>query len=383
MLTQTAPPAAVSDVAETIRMSQLKKTNPSGLVLFVVIGITFVAFAARPVKAADERYEYQQPKMGTLFRLVVWAPDEKTAGDAAEAAWNRIDQLNNTFSDYDADSELNRLSRRTDAGPMAEPVDVSEDLWDLLCIAVDAAEKSDGAFDVTVGPLTRLQRQSRKDGKLPDAARLKEASQELGWRYIKLDRERHRVQLAHKGMQLDVGGIAKGYTSDQVLKLLARRGLTRAMCSAAGDITVGDPPPGRAEWRVGIQSLKEPDKISDDVHFRNYAVSTSGDTYRSAVVNGQRYSHIIDPRTGLGLTHRIGVTTLAPTGTVADWSATAVSILGPQKGLALIERLEGAAARIVTIDDAGNERVYESKRFAKLLLDKNKAASAPATNPVH
>lgn len=346
---------------------------------------------APPVNAAaDERFEYQQPKMGTLFRLVIWASDEKTAGDAAEAAWNRIDQLNSAFSDYDADSELNRLSRRTDDGPMTQPVEVSEDLWDLLCVAVDAAEKSDGAFDVTIGPLTRLQRQSRKDGKLPDPAKLREASQELGWRYIMLDRERHRVQLTHKGMQLDVGGIAKGYTADQVLKLLARRGLTRAMCGAAGDITVGDPPPDRSEWRVGIQSLKAPDQIDGYVHFRNYAISTSGDTYRSATVNGQRYSHIIDPRTGLGLTHRIGVTTLAPSGTTADWSATAVSILGPQKGLALIERLDGAAARIVTIDDAGKETVYESKRFAKFLATRDShapgskhAASAPATNPVH
>jgi thiamine biosynthesis lipoprotein len=322
--------------------------------------------------------------MGTVFRLVIWADDEKLAGDAAEAAWNRIDQLNAIFSDYEPESELNRLSRRTDAGPMTDPVDVSEDMWDLLCHSVDAAERSDGAFDITIGPMSRLQRQSRKQGKLPDPAKLKEALADVGWRYIKLDRERHRVQLMHKGMQLDVGGIAKGYTSEQVLKLLSRRGITRALCGAAGDIAVGDPPPDRPDWRVAIESLKNPEEVADYVHFRNYAVSTSGDTYRSAMVNGKRYSHIIDPRTGLGLTYRIGVTTLAPSGTTADWSATAVSILGPEKGLAMIERLGGAAARIVTIDDQGVERVYESKLFANSLLPKEQpAASGPATNPVH
>jgi len=350
----------------------------STFILFA-IGVTTI-----PTRAAELRqFTYQQQKMGTVFQLVLYCDDEKKADAAAEAAWNRIDKLNDTFSDYDPNSEISLLSKRTDSGPMPAPVDVSEDMWDLLSRGVEAAELSDGAFDITVGPLTRLQRQSRKEGKLPDPVKLKEAIAGIGWRHIKLDREHHRVQLTHAHMQLDVGGIAKGYTSDVILKLLADRGIARALVGSAGDITVGDPPPGRDDWRVAIQSLKDPQQISDYVHFRNFAVSTSGDTYRSATVNGKRYSHIIDPRTGLGLTYRIGVTTLAPQGTLADWAATAVSILGPEKGLAMIERLEGAAARIVTIDDAGNERIYESKRFAKLLLDKQQAASGPATNPVH
>jgi thiamine biosynthesis lipoprotein len=352
--------------------------------LFSIFIVVFSAYFAFPARAADlQQFTYQQQKMGTIFQIILFCDSQKTADDAAEAAWNRIDKLNDTFSDYDPNSEISLLSRKTESGPMPAPVDVSDDMCDLLNRAVEAAQLSDGAFDITVGPLTRLQRQSRKDGKLPDPDKLKEALSNIGWRYIKLDKDHHRVQLTHAHMQLDVGGIAKGYTSDQVLKLLASRGITRALCGAAGDIAVGDPPPGRPDWRVAIESLKNPDQISEYVSFHNFAVSTSGDTYRSAMVNGKRYSHIIDPRTGLGLTFRIGVTTLAPQGTLADWSATAVSIMGPEKGLAMIERLDGAAARIVTIDDAGNERVYESKRFAKLLLDKQKPASAPAANPVH
>ncbi|HEY8748818.1 MAG TPA: FAD:protein FMN transferase [Tepidisphaeraceae bacterium] len=338
---------------------------------------------ALSVAGEQREFAYQQQKMGTIFQLLIYCDDAKTADDAAEAAWNRVDQLNNVFSDYDPGSELSQLSRRTDAGPMTEPVDVSDDMWELLCKAVEAAQASDGAFDITVGPLSKLQRQSKKDGKLPDPRKLKEALACIGWRYIKLDREHHRVHLMHAGMQLDVGGIAKGYTSDQVLKLLNHRGITRALCGSAGDITVGDPPPARKDWRVAIQSLKDPQQISDHVQFRNYAVSTSGDTYRSATINGKRYSHIIDPRTGLSLTFRIGVTTLAPSGTTADWSATAVSILGPKKGLEMIERLDGAAARIVTIDDAGTETLYESQRFPQYLLPHDSPASAPATNPLH
>ena len=319
--------------------------------------------------------------MGTIFQLILWAPDQKTADDAAGAAWDRIDQLNKTLSDYDADSELNRLCRRTDGGPMAEPIPVSDDLYEILADSIEAARLSDGAFDITLGPVTHLQRIMRKTGKLPDASELKSALERVGWRYIRLVPQGHRAQLLHEKMQLDVGGIAKGFTSDKVVKLLRDRGINRALCGAAGDIAAGDPPPGRTGWRIGIQSLRDPDQVSDYVRIHDYGISTSGDTYRSAMVGGKRYSHIIDPKTGLGLTHRIGVTTVAPLGVTADWTATAISVLGPQKGLKMIQRLDGAAARVVTINGEGMEKAYESTRFPEFLAPR--VTSAPATNAVH
>jgi thiamine biosynthesis lipoprotein len=313
--------------------------------------------------------------MGTIFQLLIWAPDQQKADDAAEAAWARIDSLNQTLSDYDPQSELNRLSRLTDNGPMKETVAVSDDFYVLLQHSIDAARLSDGAFDITVGPLTRLQRSSRKSGKLPDPAALKDAMSRIGWRYLRLDPRGHRVQLLHERMQLDVGGIAKGFTSELVIKLLHDRGITRALCGAAGDIATGDPPPGRDNWRIAIQSLKAPDQTSDYLRVHNYGVSTSGDTYRSAVVDGKRYSHVIDPRTGLGLTVRIGVSTVAPEAVTADWTATAISIMGPEKGIAMIDKIPGAAARVITLDDQGSERVYESKLLAQFLVPR------PVSNP--
>jgi thiamine biosynthesis lipoprotein len=350
--------------------------------LFVVIAGALLLLCGS-ARAELQRFEYSAPKMGTVFDLIIWAPDQKSADNAADAAWARVDQLNRIFSDYDPESELNHLSRMTDQGPMTQAVPVSDDMWSLLGYSVDAARRSDGTFDITIGPLTHLQRQSRRSGKLPDPQKLKQAMECVGWRYIKLDEAHHAVQLLHAGMQLDVGGIAKGYTSDQVVKVLAARGLMQSLCGAAGDIAAGDPPPGRDDWRVAIQSLKNPERMSDYVRIRNYGISTSGDTYRSAEVEGKRYSHIIDPRTGLGLTSRIGVTTVAPKGVLSDWTGTAISILGPEKGLEMIERLDGAAARIVTIDEQGNEKVYESKRFAKFLVPPNELTSGAATNPVH
>ena len=329
-----------------------------------------------------QQFESRQPKMGTLFRLVIWAPDQASADKAVDIAWARIDQLNSELSDYDAKSELSRLCALTDNGPMKEPVAVSDDLWRILTLSVDAARLSDGAFDITIGPLSRLQRISRKTGKLPTTQSLDEARQSVGWRYIKLDRQHHAVQLLHEKMRLDVGGIAKGFTSDEVLKVLGSMGITRALCGAAGDIAAGDPPPGRDDWRVAIQDLKDPDAIAGYVRVHRCAISTSGDTYRSAQVNGKRYSHIINPGSGLGLTTRIGVTTVARAGAIADWTATAISVLGPEKGIAMMQRIPGAAARVVTIDQQGQEHVHESPNF-KQFLTEDSAASAPATHPVH
>ena len=129
--------------------------------------------------------------------------------------------------------------------------------------------------------------------------------------------------------------------------------------------------------------MKSPGEMSDHVEFHNYAVSTSGDAYRAAEVDGKTYSHIIDTKTGLGLTQEIGVTTIAGHGVVADWSATAISILGPDRGIAMIDKIEGAAARVVTIDANGNEQVRQSKRFARFLVPKEQPTSAPALNPLH
>jgi FAD:protein FMN transferase len=346
----------------------------------VVIGAACShSLAAGAPRAAQ--FEYQQPKMGTVFRILIWAPDQKTADAAAEAAWERIDQLNHELSDYEADSELNQLCRRTDKGPMTEPVAVGDDLWAILVDSIEAAKLSEGAFDITVGPLTRLQRQSRKTDQLPDPQKLKQAMESVGWKHVRLIPEHHRVQLLRAKMQLDVGGIGKGFTSDEVIKLLKERGIKSALCGAAGDIAVGDAPPGREDWRIAIQSLKSPEKISDYIHIHDYGISTSGDTYRSAVVGNKHYSHIIDPRTGLGLTSHIGVTTAAPRGTVTDWTGTAISILGPEKGLAMIDRIKGAAARIVTVDEQGHEKVYESKRLKQFLVA-DSAASGPVVHPV-
>ncbi len=322
-----------------------------------------VLLTAGGCHAALHEYEFIQPKMGTGFRIVIYAPNPQDAKQAADAAYQRIDQLNAILSDYDPNSELSRLCQRTLAGPMTEPVKVSDDLWNVLNRAIEASKESDGAFDVTIGPCVRLWRRSREMNELPTPERVADAKACVGYAFVRLNPADHTVQLLHEKMRLDVGGIAKGYTSDQCLSLLRERGLAHSLVGAAGDIAAGEPPPGKTFWRIAIRSLKDPEHTSEYVNLANYAISTSGDTERFVIIDGQRYSHIVDPRTGLGLTHRIGVTVIAPRGIDSDWMTKPPSILGPEKGLELIERTPGVAARVVTIDDAGKQTVYESKHF--------------------
>jgi FAD:protein FMN transferase len=313
--------------------------------------------------AALQKFEYVQPKMGTIFRIVLYAPGKSVADQAAAAAFARVDELNSVLSDYDPNTELSRLSQRTNDGPMPQPVRVGDDLWRVLVAGKHASELSDGAFDVTVGPFVQLWRRSRRQNELPKPERLDVARKSVGYHYLKLDPGHQSVQLLATRMRLDVGGIAKGYTAEQAMAVLHRFGIRQAVVGAAGDLAVGDPPPGRGDWRIGIQSLERPNDIAGHVLLHNRGISTSGDTYRFVEIDGVRYSHIIDPRTGLGLKQSIGVTVIAPDAMTSDWSSTAVSILGPQKGIGMIERIPGAAVRIVVPRPGQGAAVVESTGF--------------------
>ncbi len=327
-----------------------------------VLWLVFMASGVAGCQSSLQKFEFIQPKMGTGFRIVIYAATEAQAKMASDAAYRRIDQLNAILSDYDPNSELSRLSQRTNSGPMADGMHVSDDLWRVLERSVEASKLSDGIFDITIGPCVRLWRRSRDMGELPTPERLAEARACVGYQYIRLNPADHSVQLLHEKMRLDVGGIAKGYTADQCLALLRQMGFPHAIVGAAGDVRVGDPPPGQKSWRIAIQSLRDPEHTSEYVNLANYAISTSGDTERYVIIDGKRYSHVLDPRTGLGLTRRIGVTVIAPEGINSDWMTKPLSILGPE-ALGLIESAAGVAARIVVLDENNRATVYESEKF--------------------
>lgn len=320
------------------------------------------ATVAGPIAIAQQlqRYQRSEVHMGMSFGIVLYAVDETVANRALTAAFDRIEKFNGIFSDYDADSEVSRLC---DQAPTTTPLEVSPELAEVLFRAQSWSARTDGAFDVTVGPLTKRWRRARRTRQLPDVERVREDQQAVGFRYLQVNLERRTVELKRPKMRIDLGGIVPGYAADEALEVLAQFGIRRALVNASGDITLRDPPPHEAAWKIDLAPLEPGGKPSRSVWLSHGAVSTSGDAFQFIELGGQRYSHILDPKTGYGLTHRSAVSVIAKTGIDADSLATAVSVLGPERGLALIESLPDTAACIVTADDTG-VRTYLSQRFA-------------------
>jgi thiamine biosynthesis lipoprotein len=318
--------------------------------------------SAQPKVPALARYEYQQPQMGLPFRMVFYAPNKAMADVAATAAFKRIEALNAIMSDYDAESELSKLSRTSGQG---KEVWVSDDLWIVLKRAQDLAERSEGAFDVTVGPCVLLWRKARRESKMPDPVRLAEARRAVGYQHVRLNAKRRTVRLLVPDMRLDLGGIAKGYAVDEALKVLRRLGLSCALVAGGGDMAVGDPPPGQKGWRIAIEALDAtnapPSRV---VLLSHHAIATSGDTFQRLEIDGKRYSHVVDPRTGIGLTDHSLASVIAKDCMTADSLTKVVSVLGPEKGLKFIEGTPNAAARVVRQPGTKIE-VYEPSRFRR------------------
>lgn len=314
----------------------------------MLLALALACWAAAPGKEPPAHYEFSRPQMGTVFKIELYADSPASAEKAAEAAFARVAALNQICSDYLPDSELIQLCRK---GTMA----VSQDLFRVLSAAQDISQRTEGAFDVTVGHMTNLWRRSKRKGTLPTAEQLAHARALTGWQKITLDRPSQRVTLAQPGMQLDLGGIAKGFAADEALAVLKQHGLSCAVVAASGDLAIGDPPPGKSGWDVGLRTFEAAEATDRQVHLRlsNCGVSTSGDLHQFVEIAGVRYSHIVDPATGLGLTRRIACTVIAPNAMTSDGTDNAVCVLGVEKGLAAVRRTPGLKARVVTMDADG------------------------------
>jgi thiamine biosynthesis lipoprotein len=232
----------------------------------------------------------------------------------------------------------------------------------VLSKGQELAKGSDGAFDMTVGPVVKLWRIARRTQKMPDEQELAEAKAKVGYRKMELNAKDRTVRLLVPGMRLDLGGIAKGYAADEAQVVLKKHGITSALVAAGGDIAVSDAPPNSPGWKIAIEPLTK-DSPHRSLRLQNAAVSTSGDAEQFVVINGVRYSHIIDPKTGLGQTGRRSVTVVANKGIDSDSMTKAVMILPREKALALVEATDSAAALIIVLTDKG-EDVKTSKCWA-------------------
>jgi thiamine biosynthesis lipoprotein len=302
--------------------------------------------------------------MGTTFRIVLYATDKELAKKASADAFARVAELDGIMSDYKKDSELMKLCRTS-----REDVKVSDDLFAVLTAAEKLSKASGGMFDVTVGHATQLWRLARRTQKMPDPAEFIGARATIGYWNVELDAAKKTVKLLRPGMQLDLGGIAKGYAADAALKVLKEKHqITRALVAASGDITCGDPPPDKPAWDVDIAPIAKGQKPRR-LKLANAAVSTSGDIEQFVEIAGVRYSHIVDPKTGLGMTGRRSATVIAKNGVTADSMTKAVLLMPPDKALALVEATPDAAAYIVIVGEKEKLDITASKRFNQFVAD--------------
>jgi len=328
--------------------------------LFITGILLFIVQAGR----CQKKYVFEQPEMGSPFTITLYCDDAARASLAAAAAFKKAEALNEILSDYQDSSEINRLSQTSGQGRY---VRVSAPLFDILQRALEAGRLSRGAYDISVGPLVKLWRAARKTKVFPNADSIKSALQNTGYRYIHLDSIKQAVMLEHKGMMLDAGGLGKGFVAAAALEVLDQNGIDCAMVNAGGKIVTGQPPPGKQGWLIGINAPEEKETLLPQLLLlKEMSVATSGDIYRYVEFNGKRYSHIVDPATGIGVTRRKNVTAIARDGCTADWLATACSILSTRKSMKLIKKIPGAAL-LITERKGGGIRERSSSNFKDYL----------------
>ena len=289
--------------------------------------------------------------MGTFARVVAVAADSNTAKRCAEAAFAEIEEVEKRMSYHKSDSEISELNR----DGFRRAVKVSKSTYEVLQRSIEFSKLSSGAFDVTVGPLVDLWHSAQDANSIPNDAELQQARSKVGYDKLILDANETSVRFAVEGMRVDLGGVAKGYAIDKAVEAMQKGGAVGGMVIIGGEIQCfGSPPAGQNNWRIGLQ---DPDKAKDGfdagtpllvLNLTDAAVATSGHYRRFVTIGGKRYSHIVDPESGHSSEGLASVTIICPSSTDADALATAVTVMGKEKGLALIEQMPGVEAILIT-----------------------------------
>lgn len=329
----------------------LKKTNLI-IALFLLTSIS--------TQAQLQKFRFTETKMGSPFNLVFMTDDSARAAQVAREGFALVDFYNRIFSDYDSSSELSRLNQQ--AGKSA--ITLSPQLFDILLFSANAWKKTNGAFDITVAPLSQLWRRARKEKRFPDTASISQARKAVGFSRIVLDTLAKTIFLPGAKMKLDLGGIAKGYTAGKILEFLQSKGIRQALVDAGGDIVLGDAPEHQNGWTIAVNVPESAEELlSKKLLLHNMAVATSGDAFQYFEKDGEKYSHIIDPRTGYGIRSQRNVTIIAQTGTEADWLATACSILPIDAAKKLCRSMH---AELLITEIRNHQIVYhQSEGFAR------------------
>lgn len=351
------------------------------LCVFVIAALYFSVRFKQPVEA-DSGYRVV---MGTITHIIAVAPNQRTANKSIEAASGQFRNIEILMSYHKDDSELAKINHNA----YKSPVKISLQTFDVIQKSIEFSKLSDGAFDVTVGPLVDLWKSAGESNSVPTQTQLDEARSKVGYEKLILDANEKTIQFSVEGMKIDLGGIAKGYAVDKAVEAMKNCGSTGGMVDVGGNIRCfGTPPKGKTHWLIGLQ---DPNKADSDIdilaqagiqtsepllilQLTNDAVATSGHYRRFALIHGKKFSHIINRQTGISTEGLSSVTIISKNAIDADALATAVSVMGPEKGLALIETIPQTEA--ILIPSQPNSTLVKTsgteKYIAKLVLERQK-----------
>jgi thiamine biosynthesis lipoprotein len=281
-------------------------------------------------------HEESRVAMGTTATVRACGSSPAELRQAATTALDEVDRLDRLLSHYRSDSPLSRLNREAASGPVA----VDSELVDLLDVCLRWSRESDGAFDVTVGPLMKAWGFFRDEGRVPEQREIQGALAVVGHRHVVLDREQGTVRFDRPGVELDLGGIGKGYAVDRVVELLRRRGVVSALVNLGGSSVYGlGAPPGAEAWEVGLQDPGDPGRKAVSVTLRDRALSVSGGYARFFEEDGITYSHVMDPRTGRPVQGVLSVAVLSARATDGDALDNVLFVQGLERARAFVASL--------------------------------------------
>nr|WP_250419142.1 FAD:protein FMN transferase [Pontibacter sp. KCTC 32443] len=282
--------------------------------------------------------------MGTRFELVAVAESEQLANKAIDAGINEIKRIEALISEWQPTSQTSAINRA--AGSM--PVSVDPELYDLIFRSIKISKLTGGAFDISFAAAYNIWKFDGSMTKMPSPEEVAASVKHIGYEHIILDPKNHSVFLEDPEMRIGFGAIGKGYAANRARDVMRKMGIKAGIVNAAGDmITWGKQPDGQP-WYVGIADPAEKDKVFSWLTASETAIVTSGDYEKYAEIDGKRYGHIIDPRTGYPATGLKSVTIICPDAELADALATATFVLGPEEGMYLINQLKGVECLMIT-----------------------------------
>lgn len=307
------------------------------------------------------KFHEERATLGTFVQVDICAKsnDRRKVEKAFEDVWARFEDINVRMNAYNPDSEVAGIKGYT----VGTPVAISKDVADVITLSKDISQKTGGLFDITVRPLIDLWNHAGEEKQEPSYAQIVSAGLRVGSDLIELTGD-GSLRLLYPGMEIDLGGVAKGYAVDEAARILRSHGFSDFFIDAGGDVYAAGLNLKGERWRIGIQHPRKSDELIEILSISDQAVTTSGDYERFFEINGKKFSHIIDPQTGYPQRGNMSATMIAPSAMTADAYSTALMILDPQAAMACIDELgDGFAALVVVETDQGGAVFCQQRVF--------------------